>query len=60
MNVHVVGSVSQSLEDEVIVLYAGDSPEAIVCAVPYPRDKDIRTMEPGETMDDKMPGWLKD
>ncbi len=53
MNVHVVGSVSQSLEDEVIVLYAGDRPEAIVCAVPYLRDKDIRTMEPGETMDDK-------
>lgn len=27
--------------------------KAIVCAVPYLRDRDIRTMEPGETIDDK-------
>ncbi len=27
--------------------------EAIVCAVPYLRDQDIRTVEPGETIDDK-------
>ncbi len=56
MNVHVIGSVPHCLEDDVIVLHAeGNRPEAIVCAVPYLRDKDIRTMEPGETMDDKNP-----
>ncbi|MBU1221560.1 exonuclease SbcCD subunit D C-terminal domain-containing protein [Myxococcota bacterium] len=27
--------------------------KAVVCAVPYLRDRDIRTMEPGETIDDK-------
>jgi len=53
LNVYVVGSMTEALEDEVFVLYTGDKPEAIVCAVPYLRDKDIRTVEPGETIDDK-------
>ncbi len=53
LNVYVVGSMTEALEDEVFVLHAEDKPEAIVCAVPYLRDKDIRTVEPGETIDDK-------
>ena len=53
LNVYVVGSMTEALEDEVFVLRAEDNPEAIVCAVPYLRDKDIRTVEPGETIDDK-------
>ena len=53
LNVYVVGSMTDELEDEVFVLHAEDKPEAIVCAVPYLRDKDIRTVEPGETIDDK-------
>lgn len=53
LDVHVIGSMNENLEDEVIVLYKDDKPEAIVCAVPYLRDKDIRTAEPGETIDDK-------
>ncbi len=53
LNVHVAGSISGNLEEEVIVLWADGKPGAIVCAVPYLRDKDIRRVEPGETMDDK-------
>ncbi len=53
LNVYVVGSMTRNLEDEVLVLHKEDSPELIVCAVPYLRDKDIRTVEPGETIDDK-------
>ncbi len=53
LNVYVVGSMTKALEDEVFILYTEDTPEAIVCAVPYLRDKDIRTVEPGETIDDK-------
>ena len=53
LNVHVVGSMTEALDDEVIVLHNDNRPEAIVCAVPYLRDKDIRTVEPGETIDDK-------
>lgn len=54
LNVYVVGSATDALEDEVFVLRTKDKkPEAIVCAVPYLRDKDIRTVEPGETINDK-------
>jgi exonuclease SbcD len=45
--------MTEALENEVVVLYDDKRPEAIVCAVPYLRDKDIRTVEPGETIDDK-------
>ncbi|MCG8453480.1 MAG: exonuclease SbcCD subunit D C-terminal domain-containing protein, partial [Spirochaetales bacterium] len=53
LNVHVVGSITENVEDEVVVLQTDDQPEAIVCAVPYLRDKDIRRVEAGETIDDK-------
>lgn len=53
LNVYVVGAAMEKPEEEVIVLYNGEQPEAIVCAVPYLRDKELRTVEPGETIDDK-------
>jgi exonuclease SbcD len=53
LSVYVVGSMTDTLDDEVFVLHSDDKPEAIVCAVPYLRDKDIRTVEPGETIDEK-------
>ena len=53
LNVYVVGSISDSSEDEIIVLRDNNSPKAIICAIPYLRDRDIRTAEPGETIDDK-------
>lgn len=54
LNVHVVGSKTDNLDDEVIILKdEKDRPQAIICAVPYLRDKDIRVVEPGETISDK-------
>lgn len=54
LNVHVVGSISDRLDDEVMVLEdAQGAPELIVCAVPYLRDRDIRTAEAGESVEDK-------
>ena len=54
LNVYVVGAMTENPENEVIVLNDEQNhPQAIVCAVPYLRDKDIRTVEPGETIDDK-------
>jgi len=54
LNVHVVGAVTGDLRDEVILLRDGKGdPEAVVCAVPYLRDRDLRTVEAGESMDDK-------
>ncbi len=55
LNVHVIGSMNDALENEVIAVVGGEDLEesAIICAVPYLRDKDVRTVEPGETIDDK-------
>ncbi|WP_027852360.1 exonuclease SbcCD subunit D C-terminal domain-containing protein [Marinobacterium litorale] len=54
LDVHVVGAACDDPADEVLLLKdtAGE-PEAIVCAVPYLRDRDIRHSETGESTDDK-------
>lgn len=68
LNVYVVGSITENPEDEVIVLddlsekgpsKTGNTNSAIICAVPYLRDKDIRLVEPGETIDDKNSKLVK-
>ena len=54
LNVYVFGSITGNPEDEVITLTGpANEPEAIVCAVPYLRDRDIRTVEAGESIEDK-------
>lgn len=54
LNVHVLGSVTEDPVDEVLVLRDGSGDaEAVVCAVPYLRDRDIRTVEAGESTEDK-------
>ncbi len=54
LNVYVTGAITENTEDEVFVLKDEQNrPEAIICAVPYLRDKDIRTAGPGETIEDK-------
>ena len=54
-DIHVVGQATENLADEVLVLYdkQRSQPELIVCAVPYLRDRDIRTAEAGESIEDK-------
>lgn len=59
LNVYVVGAITADPADEVIVLYKEQTPEAIICAVPYLRDKDIRTVTAGETIDDKNKKLIK-
>ena len=54
LNVHITGSLSDNPADEVLILCdPQDNPELIVCAVPYLRDRDIRTVEAGESTEDK-------
>lgn len=55
LNVHVIGTASEKPEDEVIVVRqkSGGFPVAVVCAVPYLRDRDIRSVEAGETIEQK-------
>lgn len=53
-NIHIIGSMSDTPTDEVITLSdkAGQA-ELIVMAVPYLRDRDVRTVGHGERLDDK-------
>lgn len=54
LNIHVVGCASASAADELVVLSGpDDEPMLIVCAIPYLRDRDIRTAEAGESVEDK-------
>ena len=54
LNIHIVGYASGQPEDELIVLSGPDhDPRLIVCAIPYLRDRDIRTAEAGESVEDK-------
>jgi len=54
LDVHVVGLRTPAAEGEVIVLYGdGAKPRAVVCAVPYLRDRDVRIVEPGESIEEK-------
>lgn len=54
LNIHVVGAATENPEDEIFVLRdVNGTPEAIVCAVPFLRDRDIRTVEAGESPDEK-------
>ncbi|MBF0266196.1 MAG: exonuclease SbcCD subunit D C-terminal domain-containing protein [Gammaproteobacteria bacterium] len=55
LNVYVVSEMTESPEDEVIELKnSHNETEAIICAVPYLRDKDLRTVTAGESIEDKM------
>lgn len=54
MNITVIGSARNDPEQEVITLYnEKGKAEAIIAAVPYLRDKDIRLVESGESADEK-------
>lgn len=54
LNIHVVGCAAESPRDELIMI-AGpdDETQLIICAIPYLRDRDIRTAEAGESVEDK-------
>ena len=53
-NIHIIGSMTDNLADEVITLFdQTGKPELIVMAVPYLRDRDVRTVGSGERLDDK-------
>jgi exonuclease SbcD len=76
LNVHVVGAISNNLEDEVLILDILKMPNTdleritkhlpspeisklIICAVPYLRDKDIRTVNAGESLEDKAQNLIQ-
>ncbi|SUD90893.1 exonuclease SbcCD subunit D C-terminal domain-containing protein [Psychrobacter phenylpyruvicus] len=54
LNVHVIGTACENLEDEVLTLSDNEgNPYCIVTAVPYLRDRDVRSSSAGESSEDK-------
>ncbi len=54
LDIHIIGSITETPEDEVLVLRdRSGRTELIVCAVPFLRDRDIREVEAGESLEDK-------
>ncbi|MGM8900820.1 exonuclease SbcCD subunit D C-terminal domain-containing protein, partial [Psychrobacter sp. 1Y4] len=60
LNVHVIGTACDNLEDEVLVLGDDDNnPHCIIAAVPYLRDRDVRSSSAGESADSKDANVIK-
>lgn len=54
LNVHVVASVSETPEDDVLVLRdESGAPEAVVAAIPFLRDRDLRSGVLGESPEER-------
>lgn len=52
-HIHVIGQARPNPADEVVVLRdEANNPELIVCAVPYLRDRDVRTARINDTFED--------
>ena len=52
--IYIIGAATETPADEVLLLRdAANRPQAIVCAVPYLRDRDVRLSESGQSPDDK-------
>lgn len=55
LDIHVIGSISEQIEDEILLLKATDgTPEMLILAVPYLRDKDVRRASFADSIDDKV------
>lgn len=50
LNVHVIGTACEDVSNEVLVLAdLDDTPHCIIAAVPYLRDRDVRSTQAGES-----------
>ena len=55
LNVHVVGGACDELADQLLTLYdEAGNPEALVAAIPFLRDRDLRYSVVGETATDRI------
>lgn len=54
LNVSVIGSASENIEDEIVVIKdSKENPLVIVCGVPFLRERDIRRYAEGESYTDR-------
>lgn len=60
LNVHVIGTACDDLNDEVLILGDdGGNPHCIIAAVPYLRDRDVRSSSAGESGQTKDANVIK-
>lgn len=58
LRVHVIGRATEP-NNEVITLYNDlDEAELIVCAIPYLREQDVRTVKVGESIEEKANNYI--
>src|SRR5690606_18451965 len=49
-NIHVIGGAAEDVAEEIVPIFdESGKVKAVVCAVPFLRDKDVRLSVPGET-----------
>lgn len=54
LNIHIIGSAKENIEEEVITLRDSNGKvELVVCAVPFLKDRDVRRVDIGESIQDK-------
>ena len=53
LNVHIIGAAREPAAEVLLLNDRSGAPEAIVCAVPYLRERDLRSAEAGESAADK-------
>lgn len=60
LQIHVIGNISGNYQDDVLVLknQAGET-SAIICAIPYLRDRDIRVLAENELAEDKDKNFMQ-
>ena len=55
LNIHVVGQASENPEDEIFILKNSEgNPELMACAVPFLRDRDVRTVKADDNFEDRQ------
>ena len=53
LNVHVIGAAREPADEVLLLRDYNGAPEAIVCAVPYLRERDLRSADAGESPAEK-------
>lgn len=53
LNIHVIGCSTGNIQDEIIPIQSEGDIQAVVCAVPFLRDKDLRYFVAGESIEEK-------
>lgn len=58
-DIHIVAGISTPKDQDPIVIKDKEVPMAIVCPVPFLRDRDIRSSLPGESYEDKSTSYTE-